>query len=222
MSTPSKSLRKDVEDALAWAPNIDERRIGVATEDGIVTLTGHVPSFAEKMAAERVVKRLYGVKAVANDLAIDLPDDAKRTDTEIAEAIVRSLKWDVMVPDERIQATVRNGWVTLEGKVEWQYQREATRDAVRNLAGVKGLTNNVEVTSPLKPERVREKIEAALVRDAHQDARKIRVETEDHTVILRGVVDSWSDRDEVENAAWSAPGVWRVEDHLTVAPRAYA
>lgn len=209
-------LRQRVEDALDWAPNLDASQVGVAAQDGVVTLTGHVPSFAEKTTAERVAKRVVGVKALANDLEVAIPGDRKRTDTEIAEATTNALEWDIHVPDDRITVTVRNGYITLEGSVEWKYQRESARDAVRNLTGVRGVDNLVTIKSPLEPKEVKAKIEAALLRDARLEAEKIRVETDGRTVVLRGTVDSWSDREEVEDAAWAAPGVWDVEDHITV------
>lgn len=214
--TTSNPLRKSVEDALSWTPDLDERRIGVAAEDGVVTLTGHVPSYAEKMIAERTAKRVHGVRALANDLDIDLPGDSHRTDTEIAEAAANSLKWATLVPHERIKVTLHNGWVSLEGEVEWKYQREAAYNTVRHLMGIKGIDNLIAVKSSVKPEKVKERIKEALVRDARLEAGKIQVEAEGRTVVLRGEVDSWSDREHVEDAAWAVPGVWDVEDHLTV------
>lgn len=215
--TTLNPLRKRVEGALNWAPDVDDSRIGVAATDGVVTISGHVPSYADRVAAERAVKRVIGVKAVANELDVDLPGYSLRTDTEIAEAALDALAWSVTVPDDTITVVVRDGWVTLEGEVGWQYQREAAWNAVRSLLGVRGVVNSITVKTTLKPEKVKERIEEALMRDARLDARGITVETRGHTVVLRGVVDSWSDRDEVEDAAWSAPGVWNVEDHLTVA-----
>lgn len=209
-------LRRNVEDALAWAPDVDERRIGVAASDGVVTLTGHVPSFADRVAAERVTKRVFGVQAVANDLEIDLPGDNQHTDTELAEAAVSALKWNALVPAAKVQVVVHNGWLTLEGQVDWQYQRAAAWDAVRMLVGVKGIDNDIAVRPSVKPERVKEQIEAALVRDARREAKSITVEAKDGKVILRGRVDSWSDRDQVTEAAWAVAGVREVEDRLSV------
>jgi len=213
----AKTLRKNVEDALGWAPDVNAERIGVAASDGVVTLSGHVPSYVQRVAAEWVAKRTFGVKAIANDLEIDLPGDSHHTDTELAEATVNALKWAVSVPEEKIKAAVRNGWITLEGELNWQFQRKAAWNAVRDLRGVKGVYNMISVKPTVKPYKVKEKIEAALIRDARLDAKNITVETRGHTVVLRGEVDSWSDLEDVENAAWAAPGVHDVEDHLVVA-----
>lgn len=214
--TQTNTLRTNVEDALALAPDIDERRIGVAATDGVVTLTGHVPSFTERVEAERVTKRVFGVQAVANDLEIDLPGDNKHTDTELAEAAVSALRWNALVPHHKVKVAVHNGWLTLEGQVDWQYQRQAAWNAVRHLVGVKGIDNEIVVKPNVKPEQVREKIEAALVRDARRDAKNITVEAKGGTVTLHGTVDSWSDREEAEEAAWSVAGVHQVDDRLTV------
>lgn len=186
--TPTNTLRKNVEEALALAPEIDERRIDVAATDGVVTLTGHVPSYTERVAAKRLVKRIFGVHAIANDLEIDLPGDSQRADAEIAEAVLSVLKWNASVPHEMIQPTVHNGWITLEGEVDWQYQRRAAWEAVRPLVGVRGIDNEVLVAPAVKPQQVREKIEAALVRDARRNAKNISVEAKDEKVILRGTV----------------------------------
>ena len=210
------ALRTNVENALAWAPNIDASRIGVAANDGAVTLSGQVPSYYARTEAERVAKRVRGVKAIANDLEIDLPGNSRYTDTEIAEAIVDTYAWHVTVPDGKIQASVQNGWVTLTGEAEWQYQKSAAEAAVRPLAGVKGVTNHVTVTPRVRPDEVKAKIEAALTRDARLEAERIRVEADGGTVTLRGTVDSFDDRDEADLAAWSAPGVTAVNDLLEV------
>jgi len=215
--TITNPLHKNVEDALSWAPNVDASRIGVATIDGVVTLTGHVPSYANRMAAERAAKNIYGVKAVTNDLEIDLPGNRTHTDPEIAEAAGHALEWAVTVPEDEIKVSVRNGWVTLEGRLDWQYQRQAAWSAVHDLVGVKGVSNSISVKPLEKPYQVKEKIEAALRRDARVEAKKIKIETDGHTVVLRGDVDSWSDLEDVSDAAWSAPGVWTVDNFLVVA-----
>jgi osmotically-inducible protein OsmY len=211
-------LQHDVLAELEWDPSVDASQIGVTAKDGVVTLTGVVSSFADKMAAERAAKRVYGVRAVANDIEVKLPGGAERSDTEIAAAAVNALKWDTSVPGEAITVTVRNGWITLEGEVEWFYQKDAAERAVRLLKGVKGVVNNIKVKSRVKPGDIKDKIEEAFKRNAEIDARRITVEAQDGKVILSGRVRSWAERDEAEQAAWSAPGVTAVENHITVAP----
>jgi osmotically-inducible protein OsmY len=211
-------LQHDVLAELEWDPSVDASQIGVTAKDGVVTLTGVVSSFADKMAAERAAKRVYGVRAVANDIEVKLPGGAERTDSEIAAAAVNALKWDTSVPGEAITVTVRNGWITLEGEVEWFYQKDAAERAVRLLKGVKGVVNNIKVKSRVSPGDIKDKIEEAFKRNAEIDARRITVEAHDGKVILSGRVRSWAERDEAEQAAWSAPGVTAVENHITVAP----
>ena len=211
-----KGLREVVESALGYAPGLVEKDIDVATHGGVVTLTGHVPSYSDKLEAEKVVKRLRGVKAVANDLEVQLPGSSKRTDTDIAAAAVHALAWRSTVPEDNIKVTVRNGLVTLEGELEWRYQKDAAEKAVRALTGVKGVTNDLKIKPEVEPKQVKEKITQALERSARLDAERIQIETRGHTVVLRGTVHSWHEHDEAEEAAWAIPGVWDVEDHLTV------
>jgi len=209
-------LQKKVLDALDWEPSLDASRIGVAVNDGIVTLNGQVPSWAELWTAERVIKRMTGVKGVANDLEVKLPGDAQRTDTDLAAAAVRALEWDVQVPNQKLQVRVANGWLTLEGKVEWQYQREAAERAVRHLLGVRGVSNQITLVPKVTPADLKKRIEEALKRSAELEARLIRVETKGGAVVLDGTVHSWAERDRAEQAVWAAPGVVSVEDHLAV------
>lgn len=210
-------LQKRVIEALAWEPSLDAARIGVGADGGVVTLTGQVPSYADRMSAERIVKRIVGVKGLANDLQVHLPGDAHRTDTDLAAAAVRALEWDVQVPHQKIKPRVSDGWVSLEGEVEWQYQREAADRAVRHLLGVRGVSNQVTLSAKVTPADLKHRIEGALKRSAEVEAAKIRVATRGGVVTLDGSVHTWAERAEAERAVWAAPGVVAVEDRLAVA-----
>jgi osmotically-inducible protein OsmY len=210
-------LKKGVESELNFEPSINAAEIGVSVRDGVVTLTGRVPSYWEKIAAERAAARVSGVKAVANELEVRLPGSSERTDEDIAHAAVDALKWNVLVPAERIKVKVSKGWMTLEGSVDWQYQKSAAEKAVRRLVGVIGVSNLIEVKPSVSKAEVKTAIESALKRLAEVDANRIRVDTEDGKVVLSGNVRSWFEREEAERAAWSAPGVRTVEDHIAVA-----
>jgi len=211
-------LKQHVQSALDWEPSLDAKDIGISVEEAVVTLRGNVASYAEKMTAERVALRVYGVKAVANDLAVHLVSAFERTDTEVAQAAVAALKWNTMVPNDRVTVTVNNGWLALNGTLDWQYQRDVAARAVRDLTGVKGVTNNIIVQPRVKTIDVRDKIEAAFRRSAQIDARRINVNATDGKVILSGNVHSWAERQEAERAAWAAPGVTQVEDRLAIVP----
>jgi len=211
-------IRDDVIRELRWDPQIsDPEAIGVAVTDGAVALTGHTSTYAEKMAAERAARQVYGVKAVANDLKVRL-SGSPRDDADIARAIAHILDWNVQIPAGRVQATVQNGWVTLEGHVDHDFQRREVGRMVRNVRGVNGVINDVTVTPPVAPERVAAQIEEAFEREAGVDARHVRVDTADHTARLYGDVHSVNEANAVTAAAAAAPGVAKVENHLVVSP----
>lgn len=210
------ALQKQVLDALDWEPSVDATRIGVAVSGGIVTLTGEVPSYPDLWAAERAIKQIIGVKGFANELVVRLPGDAHRSDTDLANSAVKALEWDVQVPHQRIKVRVSNGWITLDGEVPWQFQREAAERAVRHLLGVVGVSNMITLAARVTPKDLKNRIEAAFKRTAELDARMIKINTKGSTVVLEGEVHSWAERDQAERAVWAAPGVMAVEDHLAV------
>jgi osmotically-inducible protein OsmY len=207
-----------VEDALGWEPSLNATWVVVSVEGGVVTLRGNVGSFAEKVTAERVALHVFGVKALANDLEVHVAQPHERADTKLAQAAVATLEWSSLVPPNKVAIVVNNGWITLSGTVDWQYQKAAAARALRDLRGVTGITNDIVVRSSVTAEDTRARIEAALKRNAMLDARRIAVSTRDRAVVLSGSVRSWTERQEAERAAWAAPGVERVDDLLTVVP----
>lgn len=214
----NEDLKQTVANAMEWDPSIDSADIGISADDGVVTLRGNVRTYAEKYAAERVALRVFGVKAVANDLCVHLTSRSERTDTQIAQAAVTALKSNTIVPAERVTVAVSEGRVTLKGTVEWQYQKDAAQRCVRDLFGVKGVLNIIALEPRVKPTDVRDQIEAAFRRSAEVDARRINVNATDGKVILSGNVRSYAERQEAERAAWAAPGVTQVDDRLTIVP----
>lgn len=210
-------LQRKVMDELAWDPSVDAANIGVSVGSSIVSLNGHVKSFAEKWAAERVAQRVSKVKAVTDELIVKLPGEYQRSDEDIALAAVNSLDWNSLVPRGKIKVLVDHAWITLDGDVEYFYQKEGAEYAVRNLLGVRGVTNEIQIKPIVRPSDVRNKIEQALERAAELDAKKISVEANQGKVILRGKVRSWAERSEAEHAAWAAPGVTDVKNEMRIA-----
>jgi osmotically-inducible protein OsmY len=211
-------IQEDVLKALEWEPSVDATRIGVTVRDGVVTLQGIVRSFFEKTTADRVTRHVIGVRAVANDVIVNFDGLAPRSDSSIALAIANVLSWNSAIPPEAIKATVSDGWVTLNGKVDWQYQRTAAERSIEHLLGVRGITNAVLVKPHVNAIDVTAKIESAFKRSAEVDASRVKVEARNGEITLTGTVRSLSERREAERAAWSAPGVTLVDDRLAVSP----
>ncbi|HTJ27596.1 MAG TPA: BON domain-containing protein [Candidatus Limnocylindria bacterium] len=209
-------LQKDVADELALEPSVDSARIGVAAGDGVVTLTGTVNTYAEKTAAEQAAKRVAGVKGLASEIDVDLAAFHERSDTEIAAAALNVLAWEVTVPEDTVTVEVEDGWLTLEGRVDWRFQRENAEGAVQNLTGVRGITNRIAVQPHVRGSNVEKTIREKFERTADIDASRIRVETHDGTVTLRGSVRSFAEREDAARAAYAVPGVSQVENLITV------
>jgi osmotically-inducible protein OsmY len=215
LTTPEQGLRDTVMRQLAWDPQVDATMIGVTNKDGIVTLSGYVDTYVARLAAERAARRVYGVKAVANELVVKLAEE--RIDPDIAKDALHALANRVDVP-RGITITVRDGHITLGGRVEWNYQRVSAERAVRYLRGVKGVFNNIVVSPVVSPKDVETRIAEGLRRHADIDARRINVSAEGARVVLSGFVRSWNERDEAERAAWTAPGVSTVDNRIAVIP----
>jgi osmotically-inducible protein OsmY len=217
MKTDSE-IERDVKAELGWNSDLKSTDIAISVKNGVVTLAGFVPRYIDKYEAEKAAKRVAGVLAVANDIEIRLPAVDERPDPEIAREVVTALKNQLPFSHEGIKAVVRNGWVTLEGDVEWQYQRLTAERAVRPLKGVKGIINDIKTKPRVEPSDIKQKIQEAFRRSAEVDANQITVETSGGEVILKGKVRSWIERDEAERVAWRAPGVTKVDDRIVVSP----
>ncbi len=210
-------LKKDVVDELAWDPAVNASAVGVAVRDGVVTLTGHLDTYAEKAAVERVLKRVGGVKAIALELDVRLAPGHVRSDTDIARAAEQALGWNSMVPADKVRVIVDRGWVTLQGQLEWDYQRQSAEKAVRALVGVVGLSNEIAIAPRAAPADVTRRIREALTRQAQREVKHMDVRVNGGTVTLQGQVHSWHERNAAQGAAWSAPGVVQVINELSIA-----
>jgi osmotically-inducible protein OsmY len=212
-----KTLRQNVMDELEFEPAVDAAHIGVAVENGVVSLSGHVSSFAEKLAAEKAAKRVRGVRALAEGLKVRFPSDKKTNDDEIAHRAITILQWSAVTPHNAVMVKVQDGWVTLTGEVNWQHERIAAEHLVRRLSGIHGVLNSITLKQRVQPQDVKHRIENALRRSAEIQAGQIHVSVEDgRAVALEGDVHDWEERDAIERAAWSVPGVTRIIDRLRI------
>jgi len=212
-------IERDVKEELRWEPGLlDHSDIAVSVKKGVVTLAGFVRSYTDKYEAEAAAKRVAGVAGVANDIEVRMPSVDERPDPEIARDAVAAIKSQLPVSWEHIKVIVKNGWVNLEGQVEWQYQRSTAEHAVRRIKGIKGVSNLIQLRPRAEPSEIKRKIQEAFRRNAEVDANRIIVETNGSEVTLKGTVRSWIEREEAERTAWSAPGVTKVEDRIIVSP----
>lgn len=209
-------IKEDVLDELSWQPNVDETQIGVIVDHGVVTLSGVVDNYSKKLAAERAVRNVSGVKAVAEDIEVKYGSDFKRTNGQIAKAITNAIDWNTSVPSDAVQVKVENGWVYLSGEVKWDYQKKAAKRAVEDILGVKGVSDSIIIKQAVKPFEIKEKIKKAFERTAIVDANAINVDVDGHTVKLKGKVHSLYEKEQARKTAFSAPGVYSVKDELEV------
>lgn len=211
-----EDIQKDVLEELKWDMRVHPNEIGVSVKDGIVTLTAWVNSYLKKLAAQDAAHRVQGVTAVVNDIEVRLPGSAERTDADLAEAVLNALKWDAGIPAGKLDVTVSQGWVTLKGEVEYGFQKRDAERAVRYIAGIRGVSNLIIVKPAVSPANLKESIEKELIRNAETDAKRITVEVQGSTVILRGTARSYAEKKAAEDAAWAAPGVSEVDNRIVV------
>lgn len=216
MKKSNENLQKDVQDAIKWEPLLHAAEIGVIVHDGIVTLTGTVDSYAKKREAEEAAKNVAGVMAVVDDVEVKPNSSSIKNDTDIATEVIKALKNNWSVPDSRIKITVDNAWVTMEGTLHWNFQREAAKNAIRYLNGVRGVVNKMKIEAEVKDEVEQKKVEKALRRNWAIDAEKIHVKAHERTITLSGIVNSLFQKEEAERIAWNTPGVWNVDNKLVV------
>jgi osmotically-inducible protein OsmY len=212
-----QQLQQRVMEALAWEPKVHATQIGVSVDSGLVMLTGIVHSYAEKWAAGRAAECVKGVRALMDEITVNLSDEFQRGDLEIARAAINALEWDAMVPRDRIKVIVQEGWITLDGVVDLNFQKAEAENVVGNLLGVKGVTNRIELNALVSPRNAKREIKKALERSARVDPKTISVQLDGNKVILSGVVKSWRERKEAERAAWAAPGISDVENKIEIA-----
>ncbi|MBS1523538.1 MAG: BON domain-containing protein [Bacteroidetes bacterium] len=209
-------IQKDVIEEIKWEPAITSSEIGVSVSNGIVTLSGQVSTYSEKLHAEEAAKRIAGVKAIAEDIHVGVSTGYTRTDTEIAQAVLNALKWHTDIPDYQMSVKVEDGQVKLEGEVEWEFQRQNAKKVIENLAGIRSVINLIKVTPKIAPTDIQKKITAAFHRSATIDAQKIKAEVSGSKVTLKGRVRSISEKEDAENAAWAAPGVFSIDNQLEI------
>ncbi|TYB79499.1 BON domain-containing protein [Bizionia myxarmorum] len=210
------SIKEDVLDELEWQPHIDETQIGVVVKDGIVTLSGTVDSYVKKREAENAAKSVLGVKAVAEDIQVRYSSGQKKSDTEIAAAAVNALKWNISVPENKVEVKVEDGWIYLTGEVMWEFEKNAAKKAVENLQSVKYVVNNITLKNTVDASNIKEKIKKAFERSADIDSKDITVKTDGHTMKLTGKVHSLKEKDDARRTAYYSPGVWTVDNELEV------
>ncbi len=211
-------LQSDIMEELKWDPRLNAAEIGVAVKTGIVILSGQVDSYSKKLLAEEAARRVKDVKGIVENITVQLSGSSQRSDADLAFAALNALKWHNAIPDKQIIVDVEKGWLTLEGTVDWQFQKDAALNAVKDITGLKGITNQITINPRINVPLIRESIREALERSADIEAERIIIETSGNKIILRGKARSWGERNEVERAVWCAPGVMEVEDDLIIAP----